>query len=274
MGEVSLVSAGVVTDRPSSARLYDFLLGGRHNFAADRELGRRLLRVRPEARYAAAENRAFLGRAVRHLATAGVRQFLDLGSGIPERENVHQIAQRADPAARVVYVDNDAGVVAHFRHLLGGNPLASVIGADLQDPPAVLAHPEVRRLLDFSRPVGVLMVAVLHLVPDWQDPAGIVRAYAGSLVTGSYLALSHATADVAPREAARASELYNQNAVPEAHLRSRTVIGSFFDGFDLVEPGLVFPPLWRKDRQPSGHPELAWAYAGVGRRHSGRPSSG
>jgi SAM-dependent methyltransferase len=268
MADASLAPAGVETDRPSCARLYDFFLGGNHNYAADRELARRLLQVEPNARHIVRENREFLGRAVRYLIEAGIRQFIDLGSGIPTQENVHQIAHRGSPEARVVYVDNDPGVVAHSKHLLGGNPLASAINADLRDPAAVLRHPEVRRLINTAEPVGLLMVTVLHFVPDADDPLGIVRKFAEALVPGSYLAISHATHESSPDTVAEVVDLYTRNATTSAHPRSYQEISRFFEGFDLVEPGLAYLPLWRHDGQVPANPEHAWFFAGVGRRVS------
>ena len=265
MAEPGLAPEGVETDRPSVARLYDFFLGGHHNYAADRELGRQLIQAEPNARMIVRENREFLGRAVKYLLDSGVRQFVDLGSGIPTQENVHEIAQRGDAEARVIYVDNDLGVVAHSKHLLRGNPLASIVSADLRDPAALLRHPEVRRLIDFQQPVGLLMIAVLHFVPDAQDPAGIVRRFAANLVPGSYLAISHATADSAPSAAAKVEDLY-KNATTTAHTRSREEITRFFDGFELVEPGLVYLPEWRPDRPLPADPGQAWFFAGVGRK--------
>lgn len=265
MNESSVIPDGVETDRPSVARLYDFFLGGHHNYAADRELARQLLQAEPNARMIVKENRAFLGRAVQYLLASGIRQFLDLGSGIPTQENVHEIAQSGDPEARVVYVDNDQGVVAHSKHLLRGNPLASVVSADLRDQSAVLRHPEVRRLIDFSQPVGLLMITVLHFIPDDQDPLGIVRKFSADLVPGSYLAISHATAEAAPSAAAKVEDLY-KNASTSAHTRSSQEIRRFFDGYELIEPGLVYLPLWRHDGQVPDKPEQAWFYACVGRK--------
>ncbi len=265
MTDTGVVPEGVETDRPSVARLYDFFLGGQHNYAADRELGRRLLQAEPNAKYIVAENRAFLGRAVRYLSDAGIRQFLDLGSGIPTQENVHEIAHRHDPEARVVYVDNDPGVVAHSKHLLRGNPLATVINADLRDPAAVLRHPEVRRLIDLDQPVGLLMVTVLHFIPDDADPQGVVARFAESLASGSYLAISHATHDSSPEAAAEVVDLY-RNATSSAHTRTREEIARFFTGFELVDPGLVYLPLWRSDAELEEDPERAWFFAGVGRK--------
>ena len=261
------VPDGIDTDRPSVARLYDFFLGGNHNFAADRELGRRLLQAEPHARHIVAENRKFLGRAVRFLLASGVRQFLDLGSGIPTQENVHEIARRGDPLAKVVYVDNDPVAVALSKHILAGDPRAVVINADLRQPESVLTHPEVTSLLDFSEPVGVLMVTVLHFVPDSDDPAGIVHRFARGLVPGSYLVISHATQEAAPGAAAQVQDLY-KGTTASAHTRTSAEIARFFDGFELAEPGLVYLPRWRPDAGPPEHPERAWFYAGAGRRTS------
>ncbi len=265
MTDTGLVPEGIETDRPSVARLYDYFLGGHHNFAADRELARRLLQAEPRARYIVAENRAFLGRAVRFLLEAGIRQFIDLGSGIPTQENVHEIAQQGDPAARVVYVDNDQVAVAHSRQILSDNPLATVIRADLRDPEAVLSHPDVTALIDFGQPIGLLMVTVLHFVPDSDDPAGVVRRFAGGLVPGSFLTISHATDEAAPGAAAQVKDLY-KNTTAAAHTRTSAEIMRLFDGFDMVEPGLVYLPLWRPDGGATEHPERAWFYAGVGRK--------
>lgn len=256
---------GLDTERPSVARLYDYFLGGTHNFAADRELARKLLRAAPNARYIVAENRAFLGRAVRFVVGEGVRQFIDLGSGIPTQENVHEIAQKDDAEARVVYVDNDPYAVAHSRHILGGNPTATVIRADLRDPDGVVGHPDVAGLIDFTKPVGLLMIAVLHFVPDSDDPAGVVASFASALAPGSYLAISHATHEAAPGAAAVVQDLY-KNTTASAYTRTKVEIMRFFAGFDLVEPGLVYLPLWRPDGKQPMHPERAWFYAGVGRK--------
>jgi SAM-dependent methyltransferase len=256
---------GFETDRPSVARLNDFLLGGHHNYAADRELGRQLIEAEPNTRLIVRENRGFLSRAVKFLSDGGIRQFLDLGSGIPAQENVHEIAQRRDPESRVVYVDHDPGVVAHSKHLLRGNPLVSVINADLRTPEAVLRHPEVRRLLNPGQPVGVLMLTVLHFIPDSDDPAGIVAEYAKAMAPGSYLVVSHATNDSAPGAAAKVENLYRQ-ATSSVHTRTSAEIRKFFAGFELVEPGLVYLPSWRPDGQPPENPERAWFYAGVGRK--------
>ena len=265
MTEAGPVPDGIEEDRPSVARLYDFFLGGHHNFAADRELGRKLLAAEPNARLIVRENRAFLGRAVKFMIGAGVRQFIDLGSGIPTQENVHEIAQGAAAEARVIYVDNDPVAVAHSRQILTGNPLAAVVGADLRQPEAVLAHPKVAELIEFGQPVGLLMVTVLHFVPDSDDPAGIVRRFAAALPAGSFLAISHATHEAAPGTAAQVQDLY-RSTTASAHTRTHAEILRLFDGFDLVEPGLVYLPLWRPDGPVPERPEEAWFYAGVGRK--------
>jgi len=256
---------GVETDKPSVARLYDFFLCGHHNYAADRELGRRLLQAEPNARYIVAQNREFLGRAVSYLTRAGIQQFIDLGSGIPTQENVHEIAHSCDPEARIIYVDNDPGVVAHSKHLLRGNPLATVINADLRQPETVLRHPEVRRLIDLDRPVGLLMITVLHFIPDSAGPYDIVSRFSQALAPGSYLAITHATHEAAPDTAAEVVDLY-KNAESSAYTRSYEEIGRFFDGFGPVGPGLVYMPAWRLDDVVPADPERAWFYAGVGRK--------
>lgn len=253
-------------ERSSVARLYDWLLGGRHNFASDRELGRRLIAAEPNARLIVRENRAFLGRAVRFMLDQGVRQFLDLGSGIPTQENVHQIAQRSAPGARVVYVDNDPSAVAHSRQILAGNPNAGVVLADMRDPAAVLGHPVTRSLLDFDRPIGLLMVSVLHFIPAADDPFGMVARYRDAVAPGSHLAISHATHEAAPGAAADVERLYASTARASAFTRSHAEITRFFAGSDLVEPGIVYLPLWHpRSPRPPEHPERAWFYAGVGR---------
>lgn len=257
---------GVDSERSSVARLYDWLLGGRYNFASDRELGRRLIAAEPNARMIVRENRDFLGRAVRFLLSQGVRQFLDLGSGIPTQENVHQIAQRSAPGARVVYVDNDPSAVAHSRQILTGNPDAGVVLADMRDPAAVLGHPVTQALLDFDRPIGLLMVSVLHFIPATDDPFGMVERYGEAVAPGSYLTISHATHEASPGAAADVERLYASTARASAYTRSHAEITRFFAGSDLVEPGLVYLPLWHpRSPEPPEHPERAWFYAGVGR---------
>jgi hypothetical protein len=266
MADTGGASDALESDRPSVARLYDYFLGGQHHFAADRKMARQLLAVEPSARYVVAQNRAFLGRAVRFLLAAGVRQFLDLGSGIPTQDNVHEIAQRGYPGSRVVYVDNDPVAVAHSRQLLTGNELAAVIQEDLRSPGAILAHPEVARLLNLDEPVGVLMVAILHFIPDADDPAGLAGRLTGGMAPGSHLVISHATHEAAPGAAAEVEKLYASTSAA-AHARSHEEILRFFTGFDLVEPGLVDQPRWRPDAPGTAdHRDRVRFYAGVGRK--------
>jgi hypothetical protein len=265
MAEISLMPDGVETGKPSVARLYDFFLGGNHNFAADRELGRKMLEAEPNARYILRENRKFLGRAVSFLIAAGIRQFIDLGSGIPTQDNVHEIAQRGSSDARVIYVDNDQVAVAHSKQILTGNSLAAAIKADLRQSEVILDHPDTARLIDFSQPVGLLMIAVLHFVPDSDDPAGIIGRFFQRLAPGSYAAISHATQEAAPGKAAQVQDLYRSSSAA-AYTRTHAEIMRFFAGFEMVDPGLVYLPLWRPDGGPPEQPERAWFYAGVGRK--------
>jgi len=233
-------------ETPSTARMYDFYLGGSHNFAADRELAQAALRAWPETPYMCRANRAFLRRAVTQLADAGIDQFLDLGSGIPASGNVHEVALAVRPEARTVYVDSDAVAYAHGSALLADEPRARYLQADLRDPEAVLASPEVTEFLDLSRPVAVLMLMTLHFVPDSDDPHGIVRAYREAVVPGSYLVFSHGTSEYRPADTGEITAVYTQAShgiVP----RDRRRIAELAQGWDLVEPGLVDVILWRPE---------------------------
>jgi hypothetical protein len=258
---------GIDLDRPSAARVYDFYLGGFHNFAADRAMGQQAVRMWPELPEIMQANRAFLRRAVEFLVGAGVRQFLDLGSGIPTVGNVHEVAQRAAPDTRVVYVDNDPVAVEHSRAILAGDERTAVVQADLRDPDAVLADPAVRALLDSDGPTAVLMFAVLHFVPDDADPAGLVARFRDAVPAGSYLALSHATAGQQAGRAAEHRSLYQRTATPMT-MRTRDQVVRLFDGWDLVEPGVVYMPQWRPEpgAPTVERPERITGLAGVGRR--------
>jgi hypothetical protein len=267
VGRPAWAPADIDIARPSPARVYDYHLGGSHNFAADRQAAEQITAIMPELPLIMRANRAFLFRAVRFLARAGIRQFLDLGSGIPTVGNVHEIAQRADPSARVVYVDIDPVAVAHSRALLAGNESAAAVRADLRDVSGVLATPEVRRLIDPTRPVGVLMVAVLHFVPDRDDPAGVVAGYRDAVAAGSFLVLSHAAASEdqrAPQGADEATAAYSRN-VMEATLRTRAQVADLLAGFDPVDPGVVYVTQWRPEDTDEHQPRLA-QLAGVGRK--------
>ncbi|MBB5157068.1 SAM-dependent methyltransferase [Saccharopolyspora phatthalungensis] len=256
---------------PSPARIYDYWLGGNHNFAVDREVGSKAAEVMPTLRAAIWANRAFLRRVVTYLATEHrVDQFLDLGSGVPTVGNVHEVAQAANPEAKVAYVDIEPVAVAHGRHLLAGNDRATVIQADLRQPADVLGHPEVTELLDLSRPVAVLLIAVLHFIPDSDRPGEIVRTYLERTAPGSFVALSHADDDEdLPAEQARMLDEYRKSTrVPFVH-RGRSELAAWLDGFDLEPPGIVRTNEWHPDeeaapilrthgvvaRKPTGCPE-------------------
>jgi hypothetical protein len=258
---------GIDLDRPSAARVYDFYLGGFHNFAADREMGRQAIQMWPDLPEIMRANRGFLRRAVEFLVGAGVRQFLDLGSGIPTVGNVHEVAQRLAPDTGVVYVDNDPVAVEHSQAILAGDDLTVVVHADMRDPAAVLADPAVRGMLDLGRPVAVLMVAVLHFVPDEDDPAGLVARFREAVPSGSYLALSHATAGELADRAAEHRGLYQRTATPMT-MRSRDQVEEFFAGWELVEPGVVSLPQWRPEPGTPApeRPERMPGLAGVGRK--------
>ncbi|HEX3779429.1 MAG TPA: SAM-dependent methyltransferase [Pseudonocardiaceae bacterium] len=250
--------------RPNAARMYDYMLGGSANFAADREAADRMMAAGGSSTAPARLNRSFLRRAVRFMIEQGVDQFLDLGSGIPTAGNVHEIAQAVDPTAQVVYVDNEPVAVHHARRLLAGNDRAVMIDADLREVDAVLGHPDTRRLIDFSRPVGLLMVAIFHFVPDTDRPTDIVARYLRALTGGGYLAMSHFT-DNGLGKARQAATLYRSTSTPVL-TRSREQFAMLLSGTTLVEPGLVWTSEWRPD---GGDPALATPadsriYAAVG----------
>ncbi|HEX3649687.1 MAG TPA: SAM-dependent methyltransferase [Pseudonocardiaceae bacterium] len=265
-GQPDWLPPDVDVSRPNAARVYDVYLGGAHNFQIDREFAKRAKDLLPEVISMARMNRAFLQRAVTELTRSGIDQFLDLGSGIPTVGNVHQVAQRINPDAKVVYVDNEAVAVAHSALILEDNPNADVVQADVREPDQVLTAEVTRQLLDFSRPVAVIMCTIVHFVSDEDDPDAVVRAYRDAFVPGSYLALSHATSYNRPDvEGVRAA--YSQTANPVT-ARTKERIQRFFDGYEMLEPGLVFTPQWRPDHPADvgDDPENAGLYAGVGRR--------
>lgn len=266
--DLSWVPPGVDTGKASVARVYDYWLGGTHNFQADRDAARALIAVGPWARDFARENRAFLVRAIRFLAAGGVRQFLDIGSGIPTQGNVHEIAQAVAPQARVVYADIDPVAVAHSKAILMGNPVAGVIQADLRDPKRILASREVRRLLDFRQPIGLLLGAVLHFITDDEDPWQIVRSLLEAMVPGSYLVISHGSTEGMPAELTAVYEhAYSQTVAATGTFRSRAAVERFFDGLELLPPGVVPLPEWRPDPPAdTGDRERLWFLAGVGRK--------
>jgi SAM-dependent methyltransferase len=258
------------------ARRYDYWLGGKDNFAADRESGDAIAAVFPTIRVTAVENRRFLMRAVEFLAgEAGIDQFLDIGTGIPAANNTHEVAQRINPAARVVYVDNDPIVLAHARALLTSHPhgTTAYIDADLRDPAGILDDPALTTALDLSRPVALMLVAVMHFIPDQNDPVGLVRQLTAALPPGSYLVLSHATGDLV--DGATVDE-GRALLGPQFRFRTHDEIARFFDGHELVPPGIAPVPDWRPadDGSPRASAADVSMWAGVAKlQASARPGS-
>jgi hypothetical protein len=252
---------------PNRARVYDYWLGGTHNLVADRELGDRMTTLDPYIPASCKAGRAFLGRAVRFLTAQGIRQFLDIGSGIPTQRNVHEVAQEVTRRSRVIYADIDPVAVAESRAILAGDDDTAVIQADLRHPKTILDHPSVERLIDFTQPTGLILASVLHFLRAADDPYGIVTHLRDAMPLGSYLVLSHATSEGNPALAAAAQRLYN-NRVADGQARTRAEILRFFGGWELAEPGLVYAPLWRPDRPADvpAQPERFWLLTGVARK--------
>jgi SAM-dependent methyltransferase len=254
-------------EQPSAARMYDYYLGGTHNFAADREAAEAIIAAIPDVADGCRANRAFLQRVVRELAEAGVHQFIDIGSGIPTVGNVHEVAQKAVPDARVVYVDTDPVAVLHARQLLADNDRVAVIQQDMREPNGIFQHPDAVRLINPDEPVAVLLMAVLHFVPDEQDPMGILAAIRDAIPPGSYLALSHGVRDARPREASDAQQVYHRTANPLT-VRTKREVTDMFDGFDVLEPGVVYVSQWRPEPGDPvvEHPERHAMVGGVALR--------
>ncbi len=261
---------GIDVSRPHPARIYDYFLGGKDNFAADRETAGRVLESWGAVRTAVRENRAFLARAVRYLAAeAGVRQFLDIGAGLPSSSNVHEVAQAVAPQARVVYVDNDPIVLAHARALLTSDPrgACAYIDADLLDPDKILRHPATRATLDFSQPIALILVAVLHFIPDEDEPRGVVSALTDALPPGSYLAASHTTAEHFPEGLAGAGQAYSDRGLRGALRGQEEFAGLAFSGLEMVDPGVVLVSEWRPEE--GALRPMPWevnTYGGVARK--------
>jgi SAM-dependent methyltransferase len=252
---------GVDAHTPTDARVHDYALGGKDNYAVDRRYAQKLLAALPAVSRPAVENRKFTQRAIRSLLSSGVRQFLEIGCGLPRRPDVHDMT---GPEARVVYVDYDPVAVTHFQAVLSGNGSAAAIHADATRPGQILSHPVVTEFIDFEQPVGLLMTYLFHLITDEDDPARILREFREALAPGSHLVLSHATHEgMSPAQAEALYELFEELREPVT-LRDRDEIGRLFDGFELLDPGLVFAPEWRPDRPyrtPTG-----MVLAGVGRK--------
>ncbi|MEA3377796.1 MAG: SAM-dependent methyltransferase [Chloroflexota bacterium] len=264
----SWVPDDISLDKPNPARIYDYYLGGHHNFAADREVAERTKQAFPDIRIGAVAHRAFLRRVIRFLATQGLDQYLDIGSGLPTAGNVHELARAVNPDAQVVYVDVDPVVIAHSGAMLRDVPYATIIQADLREPSTILEHEEVRRLLDLDRPLSLTMTAVFHYVTDDQVAYRSARVLTDALAPGSYVVISHTALEEGREELlGRGAEAYRA----AANVRPRTwpEIARFFDGLELVEPGLVRGPLWRPEGPDDlllDQPERYMGVVGVARK--------
>ena len=248
------------------ARVYDYWLGGKDNFAADREAAERVLAVSPGLRWRIQANRRFLARAVRYLAEdAGIRQFLDIGTGIPSANNTHQVAQEVTPGARIVYVDNDPIVLSHARALLTSGPQGATqyVHGDVREPGPIIES--AAETLDFSQPVALMLIGVLHLIQDSEDPWGLVAWLMAQLPAGSYLAISHPAIDIGPGQA-EAQRRYNERVSTPQTLRSRDQVARFFEGLELVEPGLVYVHAWRPGEFDTAPEDATSAWGGVARK--------
>ncbi|MFI1252905.1 SAM-dependent methyltransferase [Streptomyces netropsis] len=276
VSEQGFTADQIDTSRPHPARMYDYYLDGWDNYEVDRQAAERVIEAHPQVRLSARANRAFLRRAVREVVGGGIRQIIDVGTGIPTSPNTHEVAREVAPDVKVAYVDNDPIVATHAGAKLTNAGGAGFALGDVRDPGAILADPVVRALIDFDRPVALLLVAVLHFVKDEEDPAGIVAAFAEALPSGSCLVLSHATGEpYEAYEAGRTDEVARdgvldvyKNATATLNLRGRTEIAPLFGGFTLLDPGLVRVPLWRPDGPVPGAEELSNTifYGGVGRK--------
>jgi hypothetical protein len=257
--------ANIDTSVAHPARVYDYWLGGEDNFAADREAAERVLAVTPGLRFRVRANRAFLARAVRYLAgEAGIRQFLDVGTGIPAANNTHEVAQAAAPDSKIVYVDNDPIVLTHARALLATGPLGATqyVDGDLRDPQAIM---RAATILDVTKPTALMLIGVMHLIQDSEQPQEIVANLLAALPAGSYLAMSHPASDIHPGQV-EAQRRYNERVSTPQTLRSREQVARFFDGLELVPPGLVQVHAWRPDPEDSIPPDAVSAHGGVARK--------
>lgn len=267
MRDSDWASGEVDLERPSAARIYDYYLGGYHNFEADRRVADMMLAIAPDLRLGSLINRAFLQRAIGMMVEEGIDQFLDLGSGIPTVGNVHEAAQAVDPEARVVYVDIDPVAVAHGRAMLADDQRATIICADICETEAILNHPEVQALIDFERPLGLLLVAILPFVVDDEEAEGVVRTFADRLAPGSFMAISHSAAEAKIPGLEKLEELWGQASLSVARYRDQ--VAQYFDGFELVEPGLVPTSQWRPEGPNDllvSEPDRVYFVAGVGRK--------
>jgi SAM-dependent methyltransferase len=254
---------GIRTDIPHPARVYNYLLGGKDNFAADRDAAQMSLSVMPQIRDSARGNRQFLLRAVRYLRDAGIRQFLDIGTGLPASPSIHEVASAGGARSRVAYVDNDPVVFMRAEAVTVNDESALSVPADMRDVDEVLSA--AGKLLDFSQPVGLLFVASLHNIPDADDPAGLVARYLAALAPGSYLVISHVTGDFAPEQMAMVTASYAQRGTVFVG-RTREQVTAMFNGRDLIAPGVVQISYWRPEGgAPDVNADRVWGYAGVAR---------
>jgi hypothetical protein len=283
MSPAEQVPAEIDTTRPSTARLYDYYLGGTNNFEVDRQAAEQLRKQLPELADAAWANRGFHGRAAAWMASdQGIRQFIDLGSGLPTQNNTHEVVHAVLPSARIVYVDSDPMVATHSRDLLAHSERTALVTADLREPDAVLSHPDLRQLIDFDQPIGVLMTAVMHFISDDEDPWGIVARYMDAVPAGSYLALSHATYEQLPPQAVQAMYDVYERATSHIYLRSKADITRFFDGMEMIQPhagaqsSVCFVGCWgAEDPDEADSDGSRVLRCGVARVHAGsRPASG
>jgi hypothetical protein len=262
------VGSRIDASRPNIARVYDYLLGGKDNFDADRELGDKIKIAMPGVRLGVEQQRAVLRRAVRHLVgQAGIRQIIDIGSGLPTAGNVHEVAGEVAPGTKVVYVDNDPIVLAHARALMADNKTTIAIGGDARHPAEILGNSELNGLIDLGQPVGLLLCGILHHILDDEDPAGIAAAYRSALAPGSYVFIHHLVATDDPSVAAAQTEL--RQGTGRGQFRPMEQIEQFFDGLDLVEPGVVSATEWRPEPDTPSvdtHPVLRLAAVGLGRK--------
>jgi hypothetical protein len=273
MTQASHVPPGVDTSVPTPARIYDYMLRGQNYFERDQQAAEQILKAVPEVRDAAWSNRGFHQRAAKWIAERGVKQFIDIGSGLPTVGNTHEVVQKVVPDVRVVYVDNDPMVQLHSQDILSGEESIAAILGDLREPDSILNHPDVRELIDFGQPAGLLMTGVMMFVADSSDPYGLVRRYLDALAPGTYLSLSHLTDDHKPPASAEGFRAVFDTATEHLYFRSKSEVARFFDGLELVppyegaEPGLAFTGVWGADDPVLADSEGSrWLYCGVARR--------
>ncbi|MCW2943856.1 MAG: hypothetical protein JWR24_573 [Actinoallomurus sp.] len=259
----------VDTSVANVARMNDYFLGGKDNFAVDREAAEQLLAIAPELKDITEENRDFLGRAVRFLATQGIRQFIDIATGLPTQRNTHEVARSVAPDARVVYVDKDPVVLSHAQAILVDSPRTNVVEGDIMHPEALFSDCRVHQLIDFDEPMAVLIFGALHFIPHSDDPFKIVAWLRDAMPAGSYLAISHAVFDTRPDVVDPIEDIYRAvlSRPGASAARTREQVLPFFDGFELVDPGLVYIRQWRPDNLLSAQaPEKVWMVGGIGRK--------